>query len=186
LKSFYFLGAGLDPARLFGLGQNWSGPRFTGTVDVNCNSRSTVHYNSRSTVHLWTVELSWRRRRTRGRVADHLAWRWWLAWGGRPEASGGVGCLSWLEWLQLERGRKGNLQRGEEGESRECCYWKKVFGRWLMVEMMVSILLMVVVVAQGGAGGRNGDGVGFLWRRKKEEEAEEENLQREEGGRLVF
>jgi len=44
----------------------------------------------------------------------------------------------------------------------------------------------VVLVAQGGAGGRNGDGAGFLWRRKKEEETEEENLQREEGGRLVF
>jgi len=54
------------------------------------------------------------------------------------------------------------------------------------VEMMVSIPLMVVVVAQGGVGGRNGDGVGFLWRRKKEAEAEEENLQRGEGGRLVF
>jgi len=53
-----------------------------------------------------------------------------------------------------------------------------VFGRRLMVEMMVSIPLMVVVVAQGGARGRNGDGVGFLWWRKKEEEAEEENLQR--------
>jgi hypothetical protein len=55
-----------------------------------------------------------------------------------------------------------------------------------MVEMMVSIPLMVVVVALGGSGGRNGDGVGFLWRRKKEEEAEEENLQRGEGGKLVF
>ena len=54
------------------------------------------------------------------------------------------------------------------------------------MEMMVSIPLMVVVVAQGGVGGRNGDGVGFLWRRKKEAEAEEENLQRGEGGRLVF
>jgi len=55
-----------------------------------------------------------------------------------------------------------------------------------MVEMLVSILLMVVVVAQGRVGGRNGDSVGFLWRRKKEEEAEEENLQRGDGGRLVF
>jgi hypothetical protein len=45
---------------------------------------------------------------------------------------------------------------------------------------------LVVLVAQSGAGGRNGDGVGFLWRRKKEEEIKEENLQREEGGRLVF
>ena len=55
-----------------------------------------------------------------------------------------------------------------------------------MVEMLVSIPLMVVVVAQGRAGGRNGDGAGFLWRKKKEEETEEENLQRGEGGRLVF
>jgi hypothetical protein len=55
-----------------------------------------------------------------------------------------------------------------------------------MVEMLVSIPLMVVVVAQGRAGGRNGDGVGFLWRRKKEEKAEEENLQRGDGGRLIF
>jgi hypothetical protein len=53
-----------------------------------------------------------------------------------------------------------------------------VAGRW-------SWQRLVVLVAQGGAGGRNGDGVGFLWRRKKKE-VEEENLQRGEGGRLVF
>jgi len=43
----------------------------------------------------------------------------------------------------------------------------------------------VVLIAQGESGGRNGDSVGFLWRRKKEK-AEKENLQRGEGGRLVF
>ena len=79
----------------------------------------------------------------------------------------------------MEReGRRNVLQRRER-RSRWLITEAVVAGRW-------SWQRLVVLVAQGGAGGRNGDGVGFLWRRKKEEKAEEENLQREEGGRLVF
>jgi len=184
LKSFYFLGAGLDPARLFGLGQNWSGPRFTGTVDVNCNSCSTVH--------LWTVELSWRRRRTRGRVADHLAWRWWLAWGGRPEASGGVGSLSWLEWLQLQEEEK-EICREERKEKvanvvteRRCLggglWWKWWFPYcwwwlWLLKVELEEEMVTVLVSCGGGrkkkkqkkkiCSGKREEGwfFGFLWTR---------------------
>jgi len=75
-------------------------------------------------------------------------------------------------------GRRNVLQRRER-RSRWLITDAVVAGRW-------SWKRLVVLVDQGGAGGRNGDGAGFLWRRKKEEETEEENLQRGEGGRLVF
>jgi hypothetical protein len=41
LKFFFF---GPDRTRPFGLGQNWSGPRSTGIVDVNYNSRPLFTY----------------------------------------------------------------------------------------------------------------------------------------------
>jgi len=64
----------------------------------------------------------------------------------------------------------------EERKTFMVAYYRRSGGcRW-------SWQSLVVLIAQGGAGGRNGDGAGFLWRRKKEEE----NLQRGEGGRLVF
>ena len=103
-----------------------------------------------------------------------------------------VACRNEFCMQQPRRGRKrqskeeevawrGGLGRDEvvRPVAREATAEVMVAGRW-------SWRCLVVLVAQSGAGGRNGDGVGFLWRRKKEEEIEEENLQREEGGRLVF
>jgi len=109
------------------------------------------------------------RRRERAAVAA-----WWVCWLAMVEMvvalAGG--------WNDGEReGRRNVLQRRDR---RLRCLITDVVvaGRW-------SWQRLVVLVAQGGAGGRNGDGVGFLWRRKKKE-VEEENLQRGEGGRLVF
>jgi len=88
------------------------------------------------------------------------------------------------------RGRNGGGRRPRWREKEETSCRGERHLRWLITDALVagrwSWQRLVVLVAQGGAGGRNGDGVGFLWRRKKEEEAEEENLQRGEGGRLVF
>ena len=88
-----------------------------------------------------------------------------------------AGSLGAKDTVERE-GRRNVLQRRERRS------------RWLITDVVVvgwwSWQSLVVLVAQGRAGGRNGDGAGFLWRKKKEEETEEENLQRGEGGRLVF
>jgi len=97
-----------------------------------------------------------------------------VCWWRRKVFAGSSGAEDTVE----REGRRNVLQRRER-RSRWLIADAVVAGRW-------SWQSLVVLVAQGGAGGRNGDGAGFLWRRKKEEETEEENLQRGEGGRLVF
>jgi len=119
-------------------------------------------------------EKGWKEKRERVAVAA-----WWPVGG----------CAGFLWWSCVRGGNGGGRRpRWREREETSCRGERR--SRWLITDAVVagwwSWQRLVVLVAQGGAGGRNGDGVGFLWRRKKEEEAEEENLQRGEGGRLVF
>ena len=59
---------GLGPTHTFGLSQNWSGPKSTGTVDVNYNSHPLFTYEK------WNFARRISRRRRRGKGADHPAW----------------------------------------------------------------------------------------------------------------
>jgi hypothetical protein len=67
-----------------------------------------------------------RRRRRRGRGESQrgrTTWRGGDGWLGEDDLKPAVETAVELAGAAATgRGRKGNLQRGEEGESRDCCY----------------------------------------------------------------